>query len=956
MTDRGSNRWTYLTVFVIAVVAGLGVVYSLTRIQNPGETGNETDNETDVAGDTQAVPPVGNDALTSQPPVASIRGKVVDERGNPVVGAQVCASVRAGARLSLAEQRRRHCTKSDVAGRFSLDELAPVKHVVAASARARVPAHLEAWADSTPKREVTLQLRAGGVPVRGRVLDLSGGEVAGAWVSIGHGPAGTTTDDTGAFELWSAPGRRYLSATSDGYTRGAAEIAAPTDEAVVYMAPESSVYGKVVDADTGEPLAGVSLRASRETRVWISWLARSYGGSTVTDDEGNFEIDGLTAGRFILVVDDREAYGQYPGSVGLRLGQATGPIEVRATLRSGTPFSGRLVDADSGQPVLDCAFELSPAVRGADPHGWVETNHNGHFEGRFPPGDYHPRVDMSCATHVMAGDEPLLTLGAQPRDDLVFELQPAAVIAGTLLDEHGQPFDDAQVTARSDQYGSGDRVESDGTFRFTGLPPGTYELKAETGESPAKAKPTQYDLRPGESITDIALVLPRGATVTGTLIDQDGRGIDGAVISAVGQETREAKTLSSGAFSLDGLADGTYAFKAALDDGGVLNTPDGTNDVLATREIAAADSPVSLELRAERAKATITGKVMDEDGPVDDAYVVANRESANGGALAAVSQIWDRQPTLTELDGSFTLSGLPEGNYTLRAFRQDGTEGYAEHVPTGTSTTITFEPTASLSGMAKSGDGKPLEEFTIRMRAKSSGGYRNETFMAQSGRFHIDGLRSDTWSVVLRAGGRQLSDEVTLDPGEDKTGYELALVAGVEVTGKVVDVVTGKGVPDIFVEAGMVGHGDKTDADGRFTITDVTPGKVRVTARARSLLGEGDYMTGTITAAVPEAGGDIGDVPVVPRTLDDGQNAGDFGITLEQGMRPSIKIAAVRPGSPAAEADVPVGCIIAQMNGWAIEDNATLVHGFLHVPEGTTVRLSCEGEPEVYSVTAGPPR
>src|SRR5690606_20103747 len=168
-------------------------------------------------------------------------------------------------------------------------------------------------------------------------------------------------------------------------------------------------------------------------------------------------------------------------------------------------------------------------------------------EGRFPPGEYQPRVHVFCATHVMAGDEPLLTLGSQPRDDLVFELQPAAVIAGTLLDESGQPFNDAQIAARSDQYVSSWRVESDGTFRLTGLPPNTYELGAETGESPVKTEPAQYELRPGESVTDIALVLPRGATVTGTLADQDGQGIEGAVISAVGQETREAKTLSSGA-------------------------------------------------------------------------------------------------------------------------------------------------------------------------------------------------------------------------------------------------------------------------------------------------------------------------------------------------------------------------------------------------------------------------
>lgn len=962
MTDRGSKRRTYMFVIIGAIVVVFGAAYSRMRDQHEPESRDEV---RVAAGGLERQS--ASDNAVADSPTASLRGKVIDQRDGPVVGAQVCAMIRdkQRSRLSIADRRRRHCTKSDAAGRFSLDDLEPVLHLVAATARAHIPANLEAWASNDPNHELTLRLRTGGVAVRGHVLDLSGGELAGAWVAMDDSPGGTTTDDAGAFELWGAPGRRYLVATSSGYAPGGAEIVAPTDEVEIYMAPESSLFGRVVDADTGEALAGVSIHASRVTNFYASWFAASYGGATITDDEGNFEIDQLTAGRFSLIVDDREAYGQHPGTVGLRLGQATGPIEVRAIVRSGTSFSGRLVDAESGQPVEDCSFDLRPAVHGVDAHGWVETERDGHFEGRFAPGEYRPRVNIMCPTHVMAADEPLLTLGNQPRDDLLFELQPAAIVSGTLLDDHGRPFDDAQVSVRSEQYSSGTRVDPSGGFRFTGLPPGSYELTAESKESPSTIAAKHYELGAGESVTDVALVLPRGATVSGTLTDQNGEGIEGAVISAVGQQTREAKSLAAGMFSIDGLADDTYAFKAKLEDGGVLNTPDGTNDVLASREIVAADSPVSIELKAERATATISGEVMDDDGPVGDAYVVATRESAGGGEMLAVNQIWNRQPALTEPDGSFTLRGLPEGEYTLRAFRQDGSEGYAEHVQTGTSTVITFMPTASLSGVAKSGDGEPLDEFAISMRDASTGGYRNETFIATDGSFRVDGLRAGTWTIVLMADGRKLSDELTLESGEDKTGYELALVAGVDVTGVVVDALSGEPVPGMLVGAGILGiggRGEVSDADGRFTVADVPPGKATIFAKPRSMFDEGSYMSGAVTVTVPEGGADIGEVPVVPRTLRDGQNAGDFGIVLErgivleQGTQASIKIAAVRPGSPAAEAGVPVGCTISQMNGRAIGGNATLVHGFLHVPEGTTVRLGCDGETEVYSITAASPR
>jgi hypothetical protein len=92
--------------------------------------------------------------------------------------------------------------------------------------------------------------------------------------------------------------------------------------------------------------------------------------------------------------------------------------------------------------------------------------------------------------------------------------------------------------------------------------------------------------------------------------------------------------------------------------------------------------------------------VVDAAGkPVNDAFISAARESdAAGSTHSSVEATrwgdWDSDsvPVLTSTDGTFAVTKLAPGSYSLRAYRKGGGEAVAEHVAVGTTTRLQIKP------------------------------------------------------------------------------------------------------------------------------------------------------------------------------------------------------------------------------------------------------------------------
>lgn len=116
---------------------------------------------------------------------------------------------------------------------------------------------------------------------------------------------------------------------------------------------------------------------------------------------------------------------------------------------------------------------------------------------------------------------------------------------------------------------------ADGSFAFDDVAPGTYRLRARSAGA-ADTDSAELTVLSGEVLDDIAIALHRGARVTGTVVDADGRPIAGAAVALVepgfdptaplqsafalqGLQDKHAVSGGDGRFALRGVAAGSYS-------------------------------------------------------------------------------------------------------------------------------------------------------------------------------------------------------------------------------------------------------------------------------------------------------------------------------------------------------------------------------------------------------------
>jgi len=695
-----------------------------------------------------------------------------------------------------------------------------------------------------PGAESPLDLRLGApVLVRGRVIELESRDpLPGAlvwdlehkFIRAGRG---------GAFSLTFQPERAIIvRAVAPGFgvafenvqpKKGVSEY-----RATLGLRPAVAVEGTVVDP-RDEPIEGAEIHLGVPQNTMPNQLAffdpQGLGLRALSGRDGRFELSGLMPGvGYELAV---LAPGHAPGVVGF------GPLEVgaekpdlRIVLETGRRGVGRVVGAD-GEPIAGAEVRIvrlpekgmrARTITPADEPIGAETDAEGRF---FVTGLAPGEVEL----HARApGHAPVRIPGIEvPAERNEFDLgevvlEPGARLEGRVVDTEGRAVAGAELRLGKDPDLMSPRIQpfgwpssaSDarGRFIFEDLRPDerVFLRIAKSGYDLAEAS-----AEPGEEKLEI--VLEGHLSLSGRVIDPEGRPIEGARVSIGGEIDGRFYGISAGATT---DAEGRFETDKVAPDATLVRAwarghqPSERIPLERGEEGALAEVEIMLELGFE-----VEGRVIDSVGaPVMGALVFVE---SSGGSPGPSGQ--------SDSEGLFRLEGVAPGEAELAAV--EGPRQVTEAIEVGPGSRfveIVLPAGFEVSGRVVDPEGTGLERIVVELTAWSDPGtlpVREVTDAA--GAFRFDDVGPGTWAVTARAEGlTELRSPGQFVVEAPVTGLELVLGSGTTLRGRVLGL-----SPDDLLRVGVIvgrpgsrPRPARTDYEGEYRAEGLGPGDWAVIA------------------------------------------------------------------------------------------------------------------------------
>lgn len=557
--------------------------------------------------------------------LASIDGMVRDDDGKPVAGARVSFTpVQEREFANLSMRSNREGVPTDAAGRFRLRIAAGAKGRLSAKKAAMPTASSDVLTVAAGGLHDVVMKLARGIEVKGVVTDGRGhalggvsimqGEDAGLMIEEGNDWATTATD--GTFGVRLKEGGAALVFTKKGFvdTTEDIDVAPAMHPLAITMSAAATVRGTLLNKD-GTPVADRAIGGS-ESR-----------GHTITKADGTFELDFPAPGNYSISTGYRtKRQVVHAPSSGVRI-----VVEEALSIR------GRVTDAVTGEAVE--RFTVV-AERGGEGFGGSKSAGDPaeFIISELEPG---PVTVVVSAPHYLPVSVGAEAGQAQP---LAITLRRGLTLRGRVHDPAGEAIEGVSVAMARESMSTSYGVEmptsaADGTFELDGLSPGEAITLMYRKDGYVERSDR---LRVTKESEPVDVVLTRGLTVKGRVIDGEGKPAPGLIViastAAHGSSARNTKSDRDGVFELQGLVPGRYDFEAGIGSPASGSTADVDIEVVH-----------DVTIRVERKPSgTIAGRVRGINATVF--MRTLQIQAAEGSMNSEINA-----------DGSFRVENVPAG-------------------------------------------------------------------------------------------------------------------------------------------------------------------------------------------------------------------------------------------------------------------------------------------------------
>lgn len=728
------------------------------------------------------------ETLPDVPEKESFRGVVKDADGKPIKDAVVEAQ-----RWRENRWENLGTARTDSQGRFVLGPVTRANLSVIARAEGYASQRKSARTGAT----LEFLLKTGG-SLAGKVVDAKTGEGVGdctlrGWSQAGNWYEMAECDKEGNFRFLSVPpGGVWLEVYPKVHrSTSLSDLEIREGEETFKEIPVVSggtLTGKVLDRDTGVPVAGATIK------TWEGQKEATSG------EDGTYTLQGPSQGGLSLRVS-AEGYPEQWQWLQVT-GDPDGETKQDIKIGKGGKVTGTVRGPD-GEPVAGAMVGRDPgALMTGVPENTATTDAEGNWTLDAVPSMTNGRLYALADDFALTRSDPITVRPGVETAGIAITLQTGAVFKGKVEDEEGEPLPGVAFTLQR-QWSPADGgwfwipglvgySLADGTWEVPGVPEGTYQLSVVLeGYAQESRRPLQAGTS-GE-VGGLDFIMRKGTVITGWVRSLAGLPVSGATVNAWGwvrqsdgsqswAQRSDVRTNDEGYFTLDGLREGSYQVN--------INATGYTGEGMGGIAAGTRDLQITLQPTAR-----IEGRVVEIDGvtPVPTFTIKVVQEVDEDGDRSEGENVINEQE-FADREGKFVIQDLTRGQVAIYAIsgnkisrRREGIFVTPGAVVNGV--LLTVNEGGRLKVHLRDPGGSPVERGSINLGVRDANGGVNYQYWARTnaeGEASFTALPDGVYEAYASHGDNSAHRTVTIAPGVE-SDLDMQLRLGASVAVRVVD-------------------------------------------------------------------------------------------------------------------------------------------------------------------------